>query len=103
MYRDGTRWHSAIDAIAHGVEAKYDELYQISKIITQETVSIAKELNIPEAEIQKWVAAREITIDDNDKEIKSSLAKLVSKPIGQVIFGMAVPHQFVQNSAIEQN
>ena len=54
MYKDVTRWHSAIDAIAHGVEAKYDELYHLSRIITQETITIAKELHIPEIEIQKW-------------------------------------------------
>lgn len=48
-----------MDAIARGAEAKLDPLSNYSKLITERTIDIARKLDIPEEEIQRWVAARD--------------------------------------------
>ncbi len=64
-----------IDAIARGVEAKFDPLSSYSKIVTQKTIDIARQLGIVEEEIQRWQAAKEKLNSQKDRAIKSSLDK----------------------------
>ena len=47
-----------MDAIARGVEAKLDPFPAHSKVVTQKTVEIARQLGIAEGEIQRWAASR---------------------------------------------
>ncbi len=47
-----------MDAIARGVETKLDPFSSYSKIVTQRTTDIARQLNIAEEEIQRWAAAK---------------------------------------------
>ena len=47
-----------MNAIAQGIEAKLGLLDGHSKIVTQRTIVTARELGITDAEIRKWVAAR---------------------------------------------
>jgi len=47
-----------MDAIAYGVEAQFEENSGHSGRVTEATVDIARELGIPEAEIEKWAASR---------------------------------------------
>lgn len=47
-----------ISAIAHGVAAKLDALYGFSEMITQQSIEIARQLEIPEEEIKSWTEAR---------------------------------------------
>jgi len=47
-----------MNAIAHGIEAKLGLLDGHSKIVTQRTIVTARGLGITDAEIRKWVAAR---------------------------------------------
>ena len=47
-----------MDAIAYGVEARYELITGHSEKITKETVAIARQLGIPEDEIEKWAALR---------------------------------------------
>ena len=48
----------AMDAIACGVEAKLDPFSAYSKIVTQRTIEIARQLGIAEEEIERWAAAK---------------------------------------------
>jgi hypothetical protein len=43
-----------LDAIALGVEIKFDPLFAYSKIITQRTIEVARQIGIPESAIQRW-------------------------------------------------
>ena len=47
-----------MDAIAVGVEVKLDPLSNYSKLVTERTVNVARQLGIDGEEIQKWVAAK---------------------------------------------
>ena len=47
-----------IDSIAAGVEAKLDPYSAFSRVVNEKTISIARQLGIPEEEIKKWVAAK---------------------------------------------
>jgi len=68
-----------MDAIAYGVEARFEENTGYSRRVTEATVDIAQELGIPEAEIKRWAAsrlARLIRDTEKLKEIKSRLERL---------------------------
>ncbi len=64
-----------MDAIARGVEAKFDPLSSYSKVVTQRTADIARQLGIVEEEIQRWQATKERLDSQKDRAIKSSLDK----------------------------
>jgi len=57
-----------IDAIASGVKAKLDPYSAYSKVVTEKTVSIARQLGIAEMEIQKWVEEKGTTEPDERKK-----------------------------------
>lgn len=92
-----------INAIARGVEVKLDSLTGFSKITTQRTVDIARQLGIAEAEIQKWVAARAKLDFEKKSQINSSLNKLERSPFAQAIMGMTELHRYIQKSSESPN
>jgi len=92
-----------MDAIARGVEARFDLLLGISKIIIQETIDIARRLDILEQEIQSWMAARARLVSERDRAIKSSLEKLKRSPLAQKIMGIAVPYLYTPKPDEPQN
>ncbi len=85
---------SKMNAIAHGVEAKYELLTGYSYIVTQRTIEIAQQLGIPEEEIQRWADGREMLNSERNRLITSSLNKLGRSPLAQSIMGMAVPYLY---------
>jgi len=68
-----------MDAIAYGVEARFEEKTGYSGRVTETTMNVAWVLGIPEAEIERWAAsrlARLIGDMEKLKEIKSRLERL---------------------------
>jgi len=65
-----------MDAIACGVEARFEEKTAFSRGVTEATVDIARELGIPETEIKRWAASRLIRGTEKLREIKSRLERL---------------------------
>ncbi len=61
---------SEMDAIARGVEAKLDPFAAFSKVVTERTVEIARQLGVAEKEIQKWVAIKAKLDSERDRAIK---------------------------------
>lgn len=51
---------SCLDAIARGVEAKLDAVTGHSAMVTAGTVAIARSLDVPNEQIEKWANARQI-------------------------------------------
>ncbi|MFC2016833.1 response regulator [Chloroflexota bacterium] len=47
-----------MNAIARGVEIKLDPFSAFSRVVTQRTVDIARQLSIDEKEIQQWAVAK---------------------------------------------
>ena len=58
-----------LDAIAAGVEVKLDPFSAYSKVVTQNTMDIARQLDIDEGEIQRWATAKSKLSDDKEKVI----------------------------------
>ena len=85
---------SEMNALARGVEVKYDLVTGYSHIVTQRTIEIAQQLGIAEEEIQRWADGRERLNAKRDRLITSSLNKLGQSPLAQSIMGMAVPYLY---------
>lgn len=79
----GTTNHTSlhrIEAIAHGVQARFEEETGYSKRVTDATINVARALAIPEAEIERWVAHRLTRVAQDTercREIKILLEKLL--------------------------
>jgi len=65
-----------MDAIAYGVEARYELITGHSRRVTEETVAIARELGVSEDEIERWAASRLICDTAKVRVIKSLLKRL---------------------------
>ena len=68
-----------MDAIACGVQARFEENRGFSRRVTETTINVAQALGIPEDEIHKWAAYRLTRlIHDTEKlnVIKSRLERL---------------------------
>ncbi|MBA7620276.1 Regulator of RpoS [subsurface metagenome] len=81
-----------MDAIACGVEARVDLLFSYSKMVTQRTVDIARQLGIAEEKIQRWAKAKAMSGFKRDKIIKSLLKKLERSPLAQSMMGITVSY-----------
>ena len=92
-----------INAIARGVEVKQDLLTGHSKIVTQRTIDIARQLSIPEEAIKRWASVR-LTLDsESSAVIESSLNKLRQSPFAQTIMGTMELYLYRYNSIDYQN
>lgn len=74
--RTASKSSARMDAIAGGVEAKLDPYAGYSKVVTQRTIDIARQLGIAEEEIQGWATAKETLDSKRKRAAKSSLGKL---------------------------
>jgi hypothetical protein len=74
-----------MDAIAHGVQARFEESTGYSKRVTDATINVAKALGVPESEIERWAAHRLNRISheaERLREIKSLLDRLYGSSFG---------------------
>ncbi len=69
-----------MNAITRGVEARLDWLIGHSKIVTQRTIDIGRQLGVPEKEIQRWAALRSMHNSTRDKVIKQAPSRHQSDP-----------------------
>jgi len=69
-----------MDAIARGVEARLDSLLGYSRIVAQETIGIARQLDIPAKEIQRWLAITARDDASRNAAIASSPYQFTPKP-----------------------
>ena len=69
---------SRMDAIAYGVQARFEERTGYTKMLIDTTVNVAKALGVPESEIHIWTNARISRIANETerlREIKAILEK----------------------------
>ena len=94
---------SEINAIAYGVDARVDYFDFHSKIVTDETVEMACQLDLPRTEIEKWAVVRDQLYSERDRRIKSMLNKLERNIMAQAMLGFTRSiYQFPKSSG-EQN
>ena len=82
---------SRINAIAYGVDARVDSFDFHSKIVTDETVELARWLGLPGKEIEKWTFARDELYSERDRRIKSMVNKLERSLMAQAMLGLLRP------------
>ena len=74
-----------MDAIACGVQARFEESTGYSKQIADTTINVARALGIPDTEINSWAdnhTTRKTDEADRLREIKSLLEKLYGNSLG---------------------
>ena len=62
-----------IDAIAYGVDARIDYLDGHSDIVDNVTIKVARQIGLPEEDIEKWAFARFQFYTEREKQIESLL------------------------------
>jgi hypothetical protein len=73
-----------MEAIAYGVQARFEENTGYSKRVTDATMDVARALGVPESEIKRWAAHRLTRLardTERLREIKSLLEKLYGKSL----------------------
>jgi hypothetical protein len=74
-----------MEAIAYGVQARFEENTGYSRRVTDATITVARALGVPETEIKGWAAHRltQLARDtERIREIKSLLEKLYGSSLG---------------------
>lgn len=74
-----------MEAIAYGVQARFEETTGYSKRVTDETINIARALGVAESEIERWATHRlsQIARDtERLREIKALLDKVYGRRTG---------------------
>jgi len=74
-----------MEAIAYGVQARFEENTGYSKRVTDATINDARALGIPDAEIEKWAGHRLTQLareTERLREIKSLLDSLYGNSFG---------------------
>jgi hypothetical protein len=74
-----------MEAIAYGVQARFEESTGYSKRITDATINIARALGVSDTDIERWAAHRLNRLSHDTQrlsEIKSLLDKLYGNSLG---------------------
>lgn len=79
---------SNMDAIAVGVEAEFDPFAAYTKAVVERTVIVARQLDIPDEEIQRWVEIQIGRETEKREKVESSLDKLKRNPVAQCVLGL---------------
>jgi len=74
-----------MEAIAYGVQARFEENTGYTRRVTDATINVARALGVPDAEIESWAAQRLTRLardTERLREIKSLLEKLYGNSLG---------------------
>jgi hypothetical protein len=78
LHKTSIKSANKMEAIARGVQARFDDSIGYSKKVTDETINIARSLGVSNSEIERWAASRTNRLaHDRERlqEIKSLLDK----------------------------
>ena len=92
-----------MDSIAYGVDARINSFDFHSRVVTQKTAEIARWLDLPEKEIDRWEIARNDLELERDKKLNTTLSKLEQNPVAQMILGLAQSTYHFPRSGERQN
>ncbi|MBN1176988.1 MAG: hypothetical protein JXA51_04840 [Dehalococcoidales bacterium] len=74
-----------MDAIASGVQARFEEKTGYSKKVTDETINVARALGVADREIERWATHRLTRIAQDTerlREIKTLLNRVYDSRLG---------------------
>ena len=74
-----------MEAIAYGVQARFEENTGYSKRVTDATINVARALGVPETEIERWATHRLTRLardTESLREIRTLLEKLCGNSLG---------------------
>jgi DNA-binding NtrC family response regulator len=69
QHKNNPYWEQ-LDAIARGVEEHVDQFDFHRKVVTEQTIEVARHLGLPEKEVYEWAASRQeyVSVRNNQKE-----------------------------------
>jgi len=82
--RTGRSSFDKMEAIAYGVQARFEEKTGYSRRVTDATINVARALGVPETEIEKWANHRLTGLardTERLREIKCLLEKVYGKSL----------------------
>ncbi len=85
--RNRTIDFSRMDAIASGVQARFEESTGYSKKVTDETINVARALGVADREIERWATHRLSRIAQDTerlREIKTLLNRVYDSRLGMM-------------------
>ena len=77
-----------INAIAVGVDTQVEYYDFHSRIVTERTVNLARNLGLPEKDIIQWESARNQFLTNRQKKLEATIEKLKGMPIAQLKLGL---------------
>lgn len=86
--RNQTTSFNKMEAIAYGVQARFEESTGYSKRVTNETISIARALGVADSEIERWATYR-LSCIARDAERLRDIKSLLDKVYGSRFSAMA--------------
>ena len=92
-----------MNAIAHGVEVRNDLSIGWSNLIIQESIDIARRIEIPNKVVREWIARREAICSERNKRIERTLRKLKQSKIAQLILNLVNPDLYPSGSYVSKN
>ncbi len=88
----GERSFGEMEAIALGVEQQREMIDSHSRLLTQSIVEIARQLGVPEREIDNWITDRLKRDLERKKPVQIAIDKLERSPIAQALLGVSKSH-----------
>jgi len=92
-----------MDAIARGVEVRNDLSIGWSNLIIQESVDIARSIEIPDEVIQEWKVRREAICSERNRRIENTLQKLRQSKSAQLILSLINPDLYAPKPYVSIN
>ena len=83
-----------MEAIAYGVQARFEESTGYSKKVTDETINVARSLGVADSEIERWANHRLSRIardTERLREIKMLLNKVYGNRLGSITGNVRSP------------
>lgn len=85
--RNRTASFNKMEAIAYGVQARFEESTGYSKKVTDETINVARSLGVADSEIERWATHRLSRLAHDTerlREIKSLLNKVYGSRLNAI-------------------
>lgn len=86
--------YKEMDAIASGVQTRYDITLGYYEAVIRETVAVALQLGMPKNVVQSWAETKSKWDSENKRTIRSSLAKLERSLPAQEVLGLMRPYRY---------
>lgn len=100
---DELDWAAYLGKIAYGVEIRLNYYLRYEMTVIEETVTIARSLNIPKNQIEQWAGVRQKRNIERINAMDCLIKKLEQTPIAQMALGMTKLHEYAPPTSTALN